>query len=44
MIAIGIILIVLMVFVLAGVMSIDTKLEAMIKHQNELIRVLKNSK
>lgn len=44
MIAIGIILIVLMVFVLAGLVSISNTLEVIVKHQNEIIKVLKNSK
>lgn len=44
MIAIGIILIILLIFILAGLVSIDNKLDATIKHQNEIIKVLKNSK
>lgn len=44
MIAIGIILIVLIVFVLAGLVSISSSLETIVKHQNEIIKVLKNSK
>ena len=38
MIVIGIILIILMIFVLAGLVSIDNKLDVMIRHQNELIK------
>lgn len=41
MIVIGIILIILVIFVLAGLVSIDNKLDVMIRHLNELI---KNSK
>ena len=44
MIVIGIILIALVLFILAGLVSIDDKLGVMIKHQNEIIKVLKNSK
>lgn len=44
MIAIGIILIILMIFVLGGLVSIDNKLDVMIKNQIEIIKVLKNSK
>lgn len=41
---IGIILIILMIFGLSGLVSIDKKLDVLIKHQNEMIKVLKNSK
>lgn len=44
MIIIGIILIILMIFVLGGLVSIDNKLDVMIKNQIEEIKVLKNSK
>ena len=44
MIAIGIILILLMTGIISCLTSIDNKLDVMIKHQNELIKAIKNSK
>lgn len=44
MIVVGIILIILMIFALGGLVSIDNKLDVIIKHQTEEIKVLKNSK
>lgn len=42
MIAIGIILIILMICILAGVSAVTTLQETIIKNQTEIIRVLKN--
>ena len=44
MIAIGIILITTTFFMLCGLVSISKTLEVVVKHQNEIIRVLKNLK
>lgn len=42
-IAITAIMLVFVFFILAGLVSISNMLETMIKHQNEIIKVLKNS-
>ena len=43
MIAIGIILIIITFLILCALASIDETLKAIIRHQNEVIKTLKNS-
>lgn len=44
MIVIGIILCILTFFILCGICSLDSELKVMIKRQDEIIRLMKNSK
>lgn len=44
MIVILIIMLIFVLFILAGLVSISSMLETIVKHQNEMIKVLKNSK
>lgn len=43
-ITISVLMLIFVFFILAGLVSISNMLEKMIKHQNEIIKVLKNSK